>query len=136
MSSSPAPRPLRLPCADFDRLKIPKTRQPARGWFRVHQSTFPAIFFSLNTVHRFSHKDCPYPFLYLAIDIDTCLFERFGDKTYDNQKTIAQSIWNLHSVSKVLAPDLHICDLTNAKTLSAAMVELTALMHNDTANPQ
>src|SRR5437879_11406779 len=108
MSSSPAARPLRLPPTDFDRIKIPKTRQPPRNWFRVHQSGYPAIFLSLNTAHRFSHKDSPYPFLYLGIDIETCLFERFGDETYDDQMAIAQSIWYEHSLSTVQIPEVHV----------------------------
>src|SRR5436190_495130 len=131
-----ATRPLRRPPRDFDQFKLPRTRQPARKWFRVHQSNFPAIFWSVNTAHRFSHARCSYPLLYLAMDIDTCLFERFGDKTYEDEKAVAQSIWNLHSVSEIQVPELHVCDLTKAKTLSAARVDLTALMHHELAIPQ
>jgi hypothetical protein len=136
MSNNPSVRPLRLPPADFDRIKVPRTRQPARNWYRVHQSRYPAVFFSLNNQHRFSHDACSYPFLYLAADIETCLFERFGDKTYNEQKTIAQSLWEAHSVSTVQVPEIRLCDLTNAKTLSAMMVDLSALMHTDVSTPQ
>jgi len=136
MSNDPPARNLRLPPAGFNGVKIPRTRQPARNWFRVHLSQSPAICFSLNTSHRFSHKECPYPFLYLAADIDTCLFERFGDKAYDQQKAIAQSLWQAHSVSAIRVPAAYVCDLTRATTLSALMVDLSALMHNDVATPQ
>jgi len=136
MSNDPPARNLRLPPAGFNGVKIPRTRQPARNWFRVHLSQSPAIRFSLSTSHRFSHKECPYPFLYLAVDIDTCLFERFGDKAYDQQKAIAQSLWQAHSVSAIRVPAAYVCDLTRATTLSALMVDLSALMHNDVATPQ
>jgi len=94
------------------------------------------MYFSLNTAHRFSHKDCPHPCLYLAVDIATCLFERFGDKAYDQQKAVAQSLWSAHSISAIRVPDLHVCDLSNARTLSAMMVDLSSLMHNDVTTPQ
>ena len=80
--------------------------------------------------------DCPYPLLYLGVDLDTCLFERFGDQAYDHQKAISQSLWNAHRVSSVQIPDLYLCDLTKASTLSALVVDLSALMHTEVAAPQ
>lgn len=74
--------------------------------------------------------------LYLAADIDTCLFERFGDYAYDRQKAIAQSLWDAHSVSEIAVPEFVCCDLTNAKTLSSLMADLSALMHHDLSVPQ
>ena len=136
MSGNPAKRALRLPPANFSALKIPRGRQPARNWFRVHQSRFAAAHFSLSTNHRFSHKHCPYSFLYLGVDIDTCLFERFGDTAYDGNKAIPQTLWGAHSVSMVQVPEVHVCDLTNARTLSAMMADLSALMHYDISGPQ
>lgn len=136
MSHDPVARPLRLPPVSFSGIKIPKTRQPARNWFRVHQSCHSAVYFSLAANHRFSHKDCPYSLLYLGVDIDTCLFERFGDLAYDHQKAIPQSLWSIHSTSLVRVPELHVCDLSSARTLSAAMVDLGALMRNEVATPQ
>ncbi len=136
MSHNPAVRTLRLPPANFSGIKIPETRQPTRNWFRVHQSRHSAAYFSLDTNHRFSHKDCPCSLLYLGVDVDTCLFERFGDLAYDNQNAIPQSLWAAHSASLVQVPEIHSCDLTNAKTLSALMVDLSALMHNEVSTPQ
>ena len=136
MSNNPANRILRLPPEDLAATRIPRLRQPSRNWFRVHQARFSPVYFSLESFHRFSHKDCPYPFLYLGVDLDTCLFERFGDSAYDHQKAIPQSLWNAHRVSVVRIPNLHVCDLTNAKTLSALMVDLSALMHIEVSAPQ
>jgi hypothetical protein len=36
----------------------------------------------------------------------------------------------------VQVPEVHICDLTNARTLSAMMADLSALMHYDISGPQ
>ena len=136
MSSNPAVRTLRLPPANFSGLKIPRTRQPARNWYRVHESRYAGAYFSLSPHHRFSRKDCPYLFLYLGVDVDTCLFERFGDLAYDSQKAIPQALWAGHSISMIQVPETHVCDLSNAKTLSAMMVDLSTLMHIDVSTPQ
>ena len=135
MSANPA-RPLRLPPANFSRIKIPRVRQPTRNWFRLHQTKFSAVYFSLAATHRFSHAACQYPFLYLGVDVDTCLFERFGDLAYDNQRAIPKTVWDANSLSIIRVPEVHVCDLTNSKTLSSLMVDLSALMHTDMAAPQ
>jgi hypothetical protein len=136
MSSKPEARPLRLPPANFSALKIPRTRQPARGWFRIHQSRYDAAHFSLSTQHRFSHPDCPCPFLYLGADAGTCLFERFGDTLYDGKMVIPQTLWDTHSISLVEVPEIHVCDVMHARTLSAMMADLSALMHVELRIPQ
>jgi hypothetical protein len=136
MSNDPSDRPLRLPSDNFPDLKIPRTRQPGRNWFRVHQSRHSPVHFSLDAHHRYSHKNCPYPLLYLGADIHTCLFERFGDRAYDTENAISQSLWNAHVVSAVQVPDLQVCDLTNARTLASLRVDLSALLHTSIAAPQ
>jgi hypothetical protein len=70
------------------------------------------------------------------VDIHTCLFERFGDKAYDNQNAISQSLWNAHFVSTVQVPEIQVCDLTNARTLATLRVDLSALLHTAIAAPQ
>jgi len=129
-------RTLRLPPADLSDSKIRRTQQGPRLWYRVHQSRFEAIHFSLRDLHRFSHPDCAHSYLYLGCDTATCLFERFGDEMYDGGLAVAFSLWQTHSVSAIHVPAIHLCDLTNAKTLSALRVDLSALMHNDLKIPQ
>lgn len=131
IAHDPALRPVRLPPADFRDVRVPITRQKRRLWYRVHQSTYPARFFSLNASHRFSHPECPFEFLYLGGDPATCLFERFGDIAYDRKLAIANSIWRAYSISSLEVPQITVCDLTNAKTLSALRVDLAALTNND-----
>src|SRR5579884_745258 len=126
----------RLPPRNFDRMTVPASHQRARTWFRVHQSRFSALHFSLNSIHRFSHDDCPCPFLYLAEDVETCLFEAFGDKTYEQQKIIPRSLWKVNCVTGVRVPKLQLCDLTKRETLRVLFRSVRALMNNDLAAPQ
>ena len=135
-SSSPSARILRLPPADFESLRIPRTRQPDRNWFRVHQSRHHPIFFAANPNHRFSHPDCPYKLLYAGLDIATCLFERFGDEVYNGKMAMPESLWKAHSVSLLRCPALHICDLTNPRTLASLRVDYTSLMNEKLDIPQ
>jgi len=74
--------------------------------------------------------------LYLGVNIDTCLFERFGDEAYDGAQTLPQSLWNAHSVSLLQVPEISVCDLTKPETLSALRVDLTALMNEKLDIPQ
>jgi hypothetical protein len=125
-----------LPPPNLAQIKIPRSRLPARHWFRVHQTQLAAICFSLNPTHRYSHKDCAWPILYMGEDAETCLFERFGDMAYDHERAVPVSLWRAHSLSVVSAPEVMVCDLTNPRTLSALMVDLAALMHPKIEAPQ
>lgn len=135
-SERPPVRPIRLPPATFNQLDIPVTRLREQLWYRVHQSTYAAAFFSLNRNHRFSHPDCPLTFLYLGGDTATCLFERFGDLMYDKKLAVPHSIWKAHGMASIRVPRLRVCDLTDARTLSALRVDLSALTNNDVQVPQ
>jgi hypothetical protein len=59
----------------------------------VHPTRYPARYFSLNPQHRFLHSGCPYPFLYIGIDVATCLFERFGGLMYEERHALPSSLW-------------------------------------------
>lgn len=135
-SNNPASRRLRQPSPDFGSLHFPIAQVPSASWLRVHQSRAEPIAFSKNPNHRFSHPECPYRLLYLGMDLDTCLFERFGDEMYDGQMTLPESLWNAHSVSLLRCPALRACDLTNAATLAALRVEHTSLMNEKLDIPQ
>jgi hypothetical protein len=135
-ANNPAQRPVRRPPSDLAALELPQTRQIARTWFRVHPAIYPAIRFSLLARHRFSHPDCPNKLLYLAMDAETCFWECFGDDMFDNGRVLAKTHWDDSSISKVMVPPLHLCDLSNTSTRSAITVDLTALMSADLAIPQ
>jgi hypothetical protein len=131
-----AVRPVRLPPADFDKLEIPVRPLRERLWCRVHQSAYGATFFSVNRNHRFSHPDCPFTLLYLGADTATCLFERFGDLMYDQKMAIPNAVWKAQCMSAICLPKLRVCNLTEAHTLSALNVDLSALTNNNLKVPQ
>jgi len=135
MSSSPS-RPIRLPPPDLAKQPLPRTRQIARQWFRVHPKSRSAIYFSLNSQHRYSHPRCPYKILYVALDAETCLLERFGDYLYDNGHQLPQTLWGDTALSTITAPPFHLCDLSRTTTRSTLTVDLAALMNNDLSVPQ
>ncbi|HWQ92678.1 MAG TPA: RES domain-containing protein [Clostridia bacterium] len=136
MPPDPASRPLRLPPADLARRALPRTRQPARAWFRVHSRSYSAIYFSRNPGHRYSHPACPHATLYLGQDAKTCVWERFGDNIFDSNYTLPKTLWDDCVISYVEVPDLQLCDLSRVLTRSAVMVDIAALMSPDLAVPQ
>jgi hypothetical protein len=136
MSRSSGNRRIRLPPPDFAVRPLPRTRQIARAWFRIHPKASKAIYFSLNPSHRFSHPNCPHKILYLAIDEETCLFERFGDYIYDNGHQLPLALWDDTAISTIDVPPFHLCDLSRTATRSSLAVYLAALMNADLAVPQ
>ncbi len=136
MSSNPSTRPVRLPPSDLAKQRLPRTREPGRKWFRVHARAHNAIYFSLNPSHRYSHPQCPCPILYVAMDVETCLMERFGGYLYDNARHLPQSIWDGTVISSVKVPAFQLCDLSKAATRSALTVDLASLMSADLHVPQ
>jgi hypothetical protein len=137
MPSKPAKvRTLRLPPPDLAAQAIPRLRLPAGAWYRVHHREAGALTFGLHAHHRFSHPDSTHPFLYLGSDMPTCLWERFGDVLYDGCHTVSRQLWADTVISEIRVPELKVCDLTNDRTRSAMMVDMTALMSHELSVPQ
>jgi hypothetical protein len=90
----------------------------------------------VNPIHRFSHPSSLYAILYLADDVSTCLFERFGDLAYDDQMAIPKSLWDAHSITTIHTPELQVCDLADDITLSVLRVDLNGLLTHRLAVPQ
>ena len=136
MAGNQPTRPTRLPPAHLDAEELPRTRQIARSWFRVHPRKSHAIFFNLKPTHRFSHPECPFPILYVAMDAETCLWEVFGDSIFDHGRAVPKAQWDDLAVSTIAVPHLHLCDLSKTTTRSALTVDLAALMKDDLNVPQ
>jgi len=136
MAGNPSPRPIRWPPADLGTQKLPGTRQIARAWFRVHPRSYRAIFFNLKPTHRYSHPNCPFPILYVAIDPETCLWEAFGDAVFDDGHALPKTQWDDLVTSLIHVPGLHLCDLSKTSTRGALTVDLAALMNEDLGVPQ
>jgi hypothetical protein len=137
MPNKPKPaRTLLRPGADFDTRTIPVTRQPARTWFRVHRAGMPALDFGIHDYHRFSHASCPYPLLYVGPNVQTCLWETFGDDVFQDDCTIAISKWTGRCVSQITAPELKVCAISTERTREAMAVDKSSLLDDDLGIPQ
>src|SRR6266581_1662709 len=137
MPSNPKPARAQLrPGADFDQRVIPVTRQPQCGWFRVHKSGSPAVWFGKFPHHRFSHPNCPFPLLYVGATIQTCLWEFFGDEIFEGRHVISETRWRGCCVSQISVPDLKVCTVTLARTREAMGVDRASLLAADLAIPQ
>src|SRR5947199_403644 len=111
MAGNPPRRVIRLPLADVATQKLPRTRQIARAWFRVHSRASNALVFNLKPTHRYSHPNCPFPILYVAIDAETCLWEVLGDAVFDSGRVLPKTQWDDAILSVIDVPNLHLCDL-------------------------
>jgi hypothetical protein len=129
-------RALMRPGTDFGGKLIPVTRQPARLWFRVHRAGVPALDFQVLPFHRFSHASCPDPLLYVGPNIQTCLWEVFGDDVFLGNHTIAASKWSGRRVSQISVPELKVCALSLEQTREAAGVDKASLLAADLSIPQ
>lgn len=137
MPNDPKPaRALLRPGADFGQKPVPTTRQPARAWFRVHRKDVSALDFGIHDFHRFSHPACPYPLLYVASTLATCLWEVFGDDVFQGRRVIAASRWNGRMASQITLPELRVCALSLETTREALGVDKGSLLAGDLSVPQ
>lgn len=132
-----SPRPIRLPAADFDRKPLPVVTVGDLDALRVHGVPHPPVQFRLVPAHRFSHADATGGLLYLGFDLETCLWECFGDAIHGPDSVIPASVWMNRQVSRIRSSaSFRICDLTDVKTRNALKVDLSALVHTDLHIPQ
>lgn len=130
-------RPIRLPAADFQARPLPVKILTGFKALRVHGIPYPAVQFRLASSHRFSHPDAPGGLLYAGGDLETCLWECFGDSILDPGSRISRARWMNQRVSWIeSSSSFRICDLTDTKVRSALKVNLSALKHTDLDVPQ
>ncbi len=132
-----ASRPIRLPAKDFNNRSLPVTIIRNFKGLRLHGAARPAIQFRNTPSHRFSHPDASSGLIYLADDLETCLWECFGDAILAPGTAVSCSIWMSRKLSEIhTRTQLRICDLTETNTRSALKVDLSALKHTDLHIPQ
>jgi len=133
----PARHKTRLPAPGFAALDLPVRNLPLTNAFRVHSKTRNAISFRLNPNHRFSHRMAPENVLYAAEDVETCLWECFGDEILDPGAMVSASRWLGSMLSKitVLRP-LRVCDLTETDVRRSLSLDLSAINSTDLSVPQ
>ncbi|MFZ4778471.1 MAG: RES family NAD+ phosphorylase [Terrimicrobiaceae bacterium] len=129
-------RRIHLPPTDLPERKIRVQHRAAQTWWKVHPASRPPTQFSMNPAHRFSPPDGGFEVLYLASDIETCLWEVFGDEVFAGSRTLSYAAWSSRAVSSVEVPGCRLCNLNSAKTRSAMGCDMTALTHSDVAIPQ
>jgi len=130
-------RPVRLPAKDFHTKPLPIIVVNDFKALRLHRANRPAIQFRRVPSHRFSHPDSPISLLYLADDLETCLWETFGDAILNPGSVISRSVWMSRQVSEIQTKaKLRLCDLTDLKTRTSLKVDLSALKHTDLTIPQ
>jgi hypothetical protein len=96
----------------------------------------PALDFGIRDYHRFSHASCPYPLLYAAPNVQTCLWEVFGDDVFQNDCTIAIGRWTGRCVSQITVPELKVCAVSTERTREAMAVDKSSLLDDDLSVPQ
>ncbi len=132
----PHSRPIRLPAADFDQTPLPVSQAKPLEAIRVHSAQFPAISFRLNPDHRFSHPDAPGGLLYLGENLETCLWECFGDAILDKGLEITRALWQSRMVSRItFAAAPILCDLTILSVRRTLGVDLSAMKHTELGVP-
>lgn len=130
-------RPIRLPAADFGSKALPILTVASIHGIRVHGRHRPAISFRKITSHRFTHPDAPEGLLYLAEDLETCLWECFGDAILEPGARISLLKWSQSQTSEIgLTQPLLVCDLTDLGTRRQLGLDLSALNHPDLTVPQ
>ena len=133
----PHSRPIRLPAADFDLTPLPVSESEPLEALRVHSVQFPAISFRLNPDHRFSHPAAPAGLLYMGEDLETCLWECFGDAILDKGSEITRALWQSRRVSRItfVSPP-NLCDLTILSVRRELGMDLSAMKHTELDVPQ
>ena len=133
----PHSRPIRLPAADFDLTPLPVSESEPLEAIRVHSVQFPAISFWLNPDHRFSHPAAPAGLLYMGEDLETCLWECFGDAILNKGSEITRALWQSRRVSRItFASPLNLCDLTILSVRRELGMDLSAMKHTELDVPQ
>ena len=137
MPSNPKPARAQLrPGADFAQRGIPVTRQPQRGWFRVHKSGSPAVRFGNVPHHRFPHPNCLFPLLHVGATIQTSLWELFGDDIFQGKRAISSGKWGGCCLSQIVVPELKVCAVNLERTRDAMSVDKASLLAADLTIPQ
>ncbi len=73
----------------------------------------------------------------MAEDLETCLWECFGDAILDRKSEISGVLWRSKMVSRIesVSP-LKLCDLTNLYARRTLSLDLSAMKHTELSVPQ
>ena len=105
-------------------------------WFRVHPNDKSPIYFGKNANNRFTPKNSPFGVWYAAEDLQTALFELFGDEILENDCRIRGWRWMSYRISEMHLPPASVCDLSNEQTRTVLRVDLASLLAPELEIPQ
>jgi hypothetical protein len=105
-------------------------------WIRVHSTKYSAIHFGKHANNRFTPKHSPFGVLCVGENLQTVLFELFGDEMIKDDHRIRTYRWTSYQVSSLQLPQVSVCDFSDPHTLAALGVDLASLMAADLQVPQ
>lgn len=105
-------------------------------WIRVHAIQYSAIHFAKRANNRFTPKNFPFGVLYVGENLQTALFELFGDEMIKDDCRIRTYRWMSYQVSSLQVPQVLICDFCDPHTRTALGVDLASLMAANLQVPQ
>lgn len=118
-----------LPPNDFEGRRLDTCALPAKTWIRVHRK--PAVHFGKNANNRFTPLNSPFGVLYAAEDINTALYEVFGDEMLEKDCRIRLVKWRSNKISELAVPAVTVCDFSDEEVRTAIRVEKATLLSAD-----
>jgi hypothetical protein len=129
------PRPIHFPPSDVAGRTL-VGRAVAAHWVRVHSIIHSAIYFGKQANNRFTPDNSPFGVLYVGENLQTALFELFGDEMLLGVNRIRTHRWTSYQVSSLQLPPVLVCDLTDLHTRTSLGVDIASLMAPDLQVPQ
>ena len=74
--------------------------------------------------------------LYVGPNVQTCLWEVFGDDVFLGQRTIAAGKWSGRCVSQIRVPERRVCAVSLEKTREVMGVDKANLLATELSIPQ
>jgi hypothetical protein len=125
-----------LPGNDFAGRRLIGTSVSRTAWFRVHPGGQSAIYFGKSANNRFTPRDSPFGVCYAAEDLQTALFEVFGDEMLEKDCRIRGWRWMNYRISEIHLPPVSVCDLSEEQTRTVLGVDLASLLSPELEIPQ
>jgi hypothetical protein len=74
--------------------------------------------------------------LYVGPNLQTCLWEVFGDDVFQGNRTIASTRWLGRRVTQIRVPELRVCAVSLESTRDVMGVDKSSLLAADLSVPQ
>jgi RES domain len=129
------PRPIHLPPGNVAGGRLVGSTL-STDWIRVHSIHYPPIHYGKNADNRFTPKNSPFGVLYVGENLQTALFELFGDEMITDDRRVRTYRWMSYQASSLQLPPVSVCDLCDLRTRAALGVDIASLMTADLQVPQ